>query len=45
MAYSCLTPEVYSGKKVGNGQCVVFVQKCAGAPYRTLEQGREEWLS
>ena len=31
MAYSCNTPETYFGKKVGNGQCVVFVQQCAGA--------------
>lgn len=32
MPYSCLSPEVYEGKRVGTGQCVAFVQRCAGAP-------------
>ncbi len=39
MAYSYLpsvTSEDYDGKKVGNGQCVVFVQECTGAPITSL---------
>lgn len=32
MPYNCPSPESYEGKRVGSGQCVEFVQKCAGAP-------------
>ena len=32
MAYICLSPESYEGKRVGSGQCVEFVQKCSAAP-------------
>lgn len=32
MPYRCLSPEAYDGKVVGTGQCVAFVQRCAGAP-------------
>jgi hypothetical protein len=30
--FVCSHPELYEGKVVGDGQCAVFVQKCAGAP-------------
>jgi|CXWL01.1.fsa_nt_gi hypothetical protein len=36
MAYICSSPENYSGQKVGNGQCVVFVQHCTNAPNTAL---------
>jgi hypothetical protein len=36
MAYICPAVAIYEGKKVGNGQCVVFVQHCATAPSTTL---------
>ncbi len=32
MSYIANNPASYSGKPVGNGQCVVFVQTAAGAP-------------
>lgn len=32
MPYICKKPEDYKGLVVGNGQCVRFPQKCAGAP-------------
>lgn len=32
MAYTCPHPELYDGKTIGTGQCVAFVQQCAGAP-------------
>src|SRR6267142_3003807 len=32
MPYISENPEDYDGKKVGNGQCVVFVQAAAKAP-------------
>jgi len=32
MPYICQTPELFEGKKIGSGQCVAFVQQCAGAP-------------
>ena len=42
MAYICANPETYAGKKVGNGQCVVFVQDSAKAPNTSLwKQGRK----
>jgi len=36
MAYVCKNPEEYDGKKVGNGQCVIFVQTCTNAPSTSL---------
>lgn len=36
MAYTCSNPEDYSGQKVGNGHCVVFVQHCTNAPNTVL---------
>jgi len=32
MAYIAIDTEKYIGQSVGSGQCVAFVQKCAGAP-------------
>lgn len=32
MAYMAIDPEKYRGLSVGSGQCVAFVQKCAGTP-------------
>jgi hypothetical protein len=32
MAYVASKPESYSGKAVGTGQCVAFVQQASGAP-------------
>lgn len=40
MAYLCTDPDSYTGKKVGNGECVTFVQQAAGAPVTaTWKQG------
>jgi hypothetical protein len=36
MPYVCKSPESYSGKRVGNGQCAIFVQEAAGAPNTQL---------
>lgn len=36
MPYTCAQPENNEGKKVGNGQCVVFVQECTNAPNTAL---------
>jgi len=36
MAYVCTSPESYEGKKVGNGECVAFVQEAARAPNTTF---------
>lgn len=33
MAYICVDPESYDGKKVGSGECVALVQEAAGAPH------------
>ncbi|MFO0849856.1 MAG: BPSL0067 family protein [Gemmataceae bacterium] len=32
-SYICKSPSAYSGKTVGSGQCVPFVQEAAGAPH------------
>jgi hypothetical protein len=36
MAYVCSRPESYEGQKVGNGECVAFVQEAARAPTAAL---------
>lgn len=36
MAYVSSSPESYEGKKVGNGECVAFVQDAARAPTTAL---------
>lgn len=42
MAYICSNPATYRGRVVGNGECVRFVQTCAGAPSAaTWRPGRQ----
>ncbi|MCC6552848.1 MAG: BPSL0067 family protein [Polyangiaceae bacterium] len=41
MPYICQNPELFEGKKIGSGQCVAFVQQCAGAPSTSVWQQGE----
>ena len=42
MAYIATNPESYSGKVVGTGQCVPFVQEASGAPNTQMwKQGKQ----
>jgi len=34
--YKCANPSFYKGKVVGNGQCVILVQKACGVPHTSL---------
>jgi hypothetical protein len=42
MSWIADNPESYAGQRVHNGQCVRFVQECAGAPHTSRwRQGRK----